>query len=57
MEIHHRVAVAIDPSRRFDPTNVTVLCVECHLRAHRPEESVEQAAWRDLLATLAAETC
>lgn len=57
LELHHVVPVAMDPSRRFDPTNVLCLGRACHLKAHRPAEGPEQAAWRDLLATLAAETC
>ena len=57
MELHHVVPVAVDPSRRFDPTNCLVLCIECHLQVHRPAEGPAQAAWRDVLAALAAETC
>ena len=53
LEVHHAVPVSVDPSRRYDPTNCVILCSGCHVEAHRPEVSPDEAAWREILATLA----
>ena len=29
-EVHHEVPIAIDPTRRLDPTNLRSLCKPCH---------------------------
>lgn len=37
VDIHHIVPVHKDPSRVFDPTNITLLCESCHLEEHRKQ--------------------
>jgi len=34
-ELHHLVPIAVDPSRRLDPTNCDGLCERCHSDATR----------------------
>lgn len=50
LEVHHRVPVAKAPGRRFDPTNLVVLCRGCHIAHHRTEGmSPERAEWHDFI--------
>jgi hypothetical protein len=34
LEVHHIVSVFEDPSRAFDPSNLTLLCADCHRKTH-----------------------
>lgn len=31
-QVHHIVPIRVDPSRKFDPTNLMAVCVQCHNR-------------------------
>ena len=53
LEIHHRVPVSIDEAKRYEPANCVVLCVTCHVAAHRRPKSAEEQAWVAVLADLA----
>lgn len=33
--VHHRVDIAVDPTRMYDPTNLEALCASCHSRETR----------------------
>lgn len=33
--VHHVVAIADNPERCFDPSNVVALCRQCHFKVHR----------------------
>ena len=37
-EVHHIVPVCVDPSRAFDPSNITLLCMDCHEVMHRRQD-------------------
>ena len=36
-QIHHTEPVHVNPARAFDPTNVTLLCDDCHDEMHRTQ--------------------
>jgi 5-methylcytosine-specific restriction protein A len=40
-EVHHIVPIAVDPSRRLDPTNLRPLCRGCHRRVTEAERRGE----------------
>lgn len=33
-EVHHKIPITVDPSRRLDPTNLISLCDPCHDAEH-----------------------
>lgn len=37
-EVHHVVAIHVDPSRRLDPTNLMSLCTPCHDAQHARQQ-------------------
>jgi len=50
LEVHHRVPVEEAPKRRFDPTNLEVLCRDCHIGHHRKDAMTpERAEWHDFV--------
>jgi 5-methylcytosine-specific restriction endonuclease McrA len=34
LEVHHIVAICVDPDLAFDPNNLLTLCRKCHFKTH-----------------------
>ena len=51
LEVHHLLPLHRPGGEALalDPANLSVRCGECHHAEHRPEESPEVAAWRELV--------
>lgn len=61
LEIDHIKSVRLAPELAFEPSNLQALCGPCHTRKTRIEVghkplNPKRAAWREAVASLAAET-
>lgn len=54
LEAHHIIPAGQAPGRAFDPSNIEVLCRDCHIEHHRKPRSAAVAAWDNLLKGLRA---
>ena len=49
IEVHHVIPASKAPDLAFDVSNVTTLCVTCHLHVTRRLPTAERSAWNNLL--------
>lgn len=49
LAVHHIETWAAYPERRFDKTNLVTLCLDCHIKVHNDDYSVEPDAAMSIL--------